>query len=76
MRCKDRKPVRSRLLASIVVATGLWLVGCQDLLLAPTDERTQFDRYDRVRNNFAPQYVEDEFGRRTPNLRGRLAPKK
>lgn len=49
--------------------------GCRKPLLSPEEERSQFDRYDRVRNQYAPQYLEDEFGRREPNLRGRLAPK-
>jgi len=48
---------------------------CSDPLLAPTDERTQFDRYDRVRSKYAQQYIEDEYGRQEPNLRARLAPK-
>ena len=52
------------------------LGGCQKPLLSPKDERTPFDRYDAMRDQFAQQYVEDEFGRRQPNLRGRLAPKR
>lgn len=51
------------------------LGGCQKVLLSPNEERTQYDRYDKVRNRFSPQYVEDEFGHRTPNLRGRLTPR-
>jgi hypothetical protein len=51
------------------------LAGCSRPLLSATDERTPFDRYDAVRNQFAQQYIEDEFGRRQPNLRARLAPK-
>ena len=49
--------------------------GCSKPLFAPSEDRTQFDRYDRVRNRYEPQYIEDEFGRREPNLRGRLGPK-
>lgn len=49
--------------------------GCSRPLLAPTDERTPFDRYDNVRGRYAPQYIENEYGRREPNLRGRLGPK-
>lgn len=41
-------------------------------LLSPDRERSQFDRYDRVRDQYAAQYVFDEFGRRRPNLSGRL----
>ncbi len=56
-------------------AVALTLGGCQKPLFSPKDERTQFDRYDRSRGQFAPQYVEDEFGRKEPNLFGRLEPK-
>lgn len=49
--------------------------GCSRPLLAPTDERSPYDRYDAVRAQYAPQYIEDEYGRRQPNLRGRLGPK-
>lgn len=46
--------------------------GCAKPLLSPTEERTQFDRYDRVRNQYVEPYTVDEFGARKPNLRGRL----
>lgn len=50
--------------------------GCKTKpLLSPDHERTQFDRYDRVRDQYAAQYVFDEFGRRRPNLAGRLLPR-
>ena len=49
--------------------------GCSRPLLAPSEERSPFDRYDAVRGDYAPQFVEDKFGRRQPNLRGRLTPK-
>lgn len=49
--------------------------GCSRPLLSPKDERSPFDRYDAVRNRHAPQYIEDAFGRRQPNLRGRLEPR-
>jgi len=49
--------------------------GCSRPLLSPKDERSQFDRYDRARNQYAQQFKEDEYGRRTPNLRGRLSQK-
>lgn len=63
-------------LGVLVFATSLALLaGCSDPLLSPKDERSPFDRYDAVRNQHAPQYVEDKFGRRQPNLRGRLGEK-
>jgi hypothetical protein len=50
-------------------------MGCQKPLLAETDERTPYDRYDAVRNQAANQYVFDEYGRRRPNLKERLMPR-
>jgi len=51
------------------------LAGCQKPLFPSEAPRTQFDRFDEVRNQSAPQYVQDEFGRRRPNIKGRLEPK-
>ena len=48
------------------------LSGCADPLLTPDEPRSQFDRYDAIRDQRAPSYVDDEFGRKRPNLRGRL----
>lgn len=67
-----------RLSRPLVLAAAALLAsvaGCSKPLLAPTEERSPFDRYDAVRSKHAPQYVEDEYGRRQPNLRGRLSPK-
>lgn len=65
--------VRAALLASVVL-TGT-MGGCAKTLLSPREPRSQYSRYDLVRNQYAPQYIEDEFGRRIPNLRGRLLEK-
>ncbi len=54
---------------------ALLAMGCSRPLLAPSEERTPFDRYDNVRGRYAPQYIENEYGRREPNLRGRLGSK-
>lgn len=54
--------------ALLVVLAG----GCSKPLLSPNEPRSQYSRYDLVRGRFAPQYVEDEYGRKMPNLRGRL----
>ncbi len=51
------------------------LSGCSKPLLSATDQRSPFDRYDLVRGNYAPAYIENEYGRKEPNLRARLAPK-
>jgi hypothetical protein len=60
---------------SLCAAGLVTISGCAKPLLSPTDERTPFDHYDAVRAQYAPQYVENEFGRREPNLKGRLTPK-
>lgn len=49
--------------------------GCSKPLLSPSEQRSPFDRYDAIRGGYAPQYVEDKYGRQQPNLRGRLSPK-
>jgi hypothetical protein len=51
------------------------LQGCESPLLTPDEDRSPFDRYDGIRNQRAAPFVEDEFGVRRPNLRGRLMPK-
>ncbi|MBL0922723.1 MAG: hypothetical protein IBJ10_11440 [Phycisphaerales bacterium] len=63
------------LAAGAFAALVLGLAGCAKPLFSPQDQRTQYDRFDAVRNQYEPQYIEDEFGRRRPNLRGRLLPK-
>lgn len=66
-----------RLAAKWVLAAlgALLLAGCAKPLFSPEDERTPFDRFDTVRNQFAPQYIEDKFGAKKPNIRARLSPK-
>lgn len=61
--------------AGATALAGLALAGCSRPLLSPAEERSPFDRYDAVRGQHAPQYVENEYGRREPNLRGRLSPR-
>lgn len=73
---RQREGVSRRLLGAALLAGAASLAGgCSKPLFSESYNRTQFDRYDRVRNQYAPQYVEDEFGHRQPNLRGRLSPK-
>jgi len=62
-------------LALLVATSGLALQGCNRALFRQQDTRTQYDRYDTSRGQYEPMYIEDEFGRRKPNLRGRLSPK-
>lgn len=65
-------PIRGVLALVPIIACSTPLCGCQKTLFSPREGRSQFDRYDMSRDQHAPQFVEDEFGRRTPNLRGRL----
>ena len=51
------------------------LVGCAAPLLSPDENRTQYDGYDKLRNQHAEQYMFDDFGTRHPDLRDRLSPK-
>lgn len=72
-----KRPARTTparwLLACAFFALGIG--GCAKPLLSPSEPRSPFDRYDAVRNRHAPQYIEDEYGRQQPNLRGRLEPR-
>lgn len=61
------------LLAALAVLCTL--PGCAKPLLSPDDERSPFDRFDALRAQYAPQYIEDEYGGQKPNLRGRLQPR-
>jgi hypothetical protein len=55
-------------LAVAAMAAG----GCQTPLFAENDVRSQYDRFDAVRDRRAPTWVFDEYGARRPNLRGRV----
>lgn len=56
------------LLCGFVLMSG----ACQKTALRPNDDRSQFDRYDQSRSQRAQPFLEDEYGRRTPNLKERL----
>lgn len=77
MNLRLRTPRRApRLLAlAFAASAGTLGIGCTKPLLSPDATRSQYDRYDAVRSQYASQYTEDEFGRRRPNLKGRLMPK-
>ncbi len=66
----------NRVHQAIILATAacalLPLQACQKTLLKKDDPRSPFDRYNQTRAQHAPPFLEDEFGRRTPNLRDRL----
>jgi hypothetical protein len=53
----------------VVVAAG---TGCRNSPITENDQRSPYDRYDLIRDEYAPPYLEDEYGRKRPNLRGRL----
>jgi len=73
-RVTARRLAKPAALAALVLAAGM-LPACNRALFRTQDERSQYDRYDASRGQYEPMYLEDEFGRRKPNLRGRLAPK-
>jgi hypothetical protein len=66
------KGLIARVLLGVLLLAGVCAGGCQDQLFPTNEPRSQFDRFDAVRDKRAQQYLEDEFGNRKPNLRGRL----
>jgi hypothetical protein len=60
------------ILTAAIALSTLLISGCQKTALRPDDQRSQFDRYDQSRSQRAQPFLEDEFGRRTPNLKDRL----
>lgn len=61
------------ILAACIALPALTAVtGCQRTVLKKDDPRSPFDRYNLTRAQHAPPFLEDEYGRRTPNLRQRL----
>ena len=55
-----------------VPASALVLGGCEKPVFTPDEPRSQYDRFDAIRDQRAPSYVYDEFGARRPNIRQRL----
>lgn len=51
------------------------LSGCHQTLFPADTPRTQFEAYDRMRNQAAPEKEMDALGRPQPALRARLGPK-
>ncbi len=60
------------ILGGALLVGAMSLAGCQKTALRPNETRSQFERYDQARNQHAQPFLEDEFGRRTPNLSERL----
>ena len=75
MNTKRNRSASRRVLPALCATLTLvvvGLMGCQKTALRPDDDRSQFDRYDQSRSQRAQPFLEDEFGRRTPNLSERL----
>ncbi len=68
---KHIKSLRKPVLVTALLALSTQ-AACQKTLLHRDDPRSPFDRYNQTRSQHAPPFLEDEFGRRTPNLRDRL----
>jgi len=67
--------LRRALLLALGAALTLPMLGvggCSEPLFPRREAMTQFDRYDEARRRSVEPWLEDEFGRRRPNLRGRL----
>ncbi len=66
--------IRIRPLAAVLAASACAAVisGCRPPVFGPNEDRSQFDRFDQARDTRAQTLIEDEFGRKVPNLRKRL----
>lgn len=66
----------TRCMACAGIALGAAMVfgGCNKPLFPENSARTQFETYDRLRQQSTPLEEEDEFGQKRPALRARLAP--
>ena len=71
-----RKPSTRSIAATLCLTAALGMSGCREALFTDRDVRSQYDRYDRVRNQYEPVTLRDEFGAPTPNIKGRLSPKR
>jgi hypothetical protein len=71
---RNRQLATALMRAGLCATTGL-LASCTPPLLSPDEPRSQFDRYDGVRNQRAEQSVFSDFGQKKPNLEQRLSPR-
>jgi hypothetical protein len=60
--------------ALAVAIAAIPLAGCARALFPEDAPRTQYERYDRMRNHFTPTEEPDVFGNPRPALRARLTP--
>jgi hypothetical protein len=70
-RCR-RTPLRLVVGLGSALLMGAMLGGCYEPVFREDEARSQYDRFDAVREQRAPQYYYDEYGNRKPNIRGRL----
>ena len=61
-----------RVVVGLLVAVSL-LGGCHRTLFPENVPRTQYEKYDRMRNRYTPIEEVDEFGKARPALRARLS---
>ena len=67
-----RMPLRLVAAAGTLLLLGCSLPACYEPVFREDEARSQYDRFDAVRDQRAPQYYYDEYGNRKPNIRGRL----
>ena len=65
--------LRLRMILTAVVLLG-FLTGCQRALFPESAPRTQYETYDRMRQQYQPTEEADVFGNPQPALRARLSP--
>ena len=72
---RDGGAMRARTrLVVLAVLGAVSAAGCNKPLFPENSARTQFETYDRLRQQSTPLEEEDEFGQKRPALRARLAP--
>lgn len=69
-RCRTRRIV----CAAVATLVAVSAAACNKPLFPENSARTQFETYDRLRQQSTPLEEEDEFGQKRPALRARLAP--
>ena len=68
-----RRLLTPRSACALIVLAGV--SGCGKTLMDPDEPRSQYEAFDRVRDQHVETYEFDAFGQRRPNLRRRLLPK-
>ncbi len=62
------------LLAAVLLTSLAVMAGCEKPLFPEPTERTQYDRFDRLRGRLAPAEQANDYGGTDPALRDRLSP--